>query len=82
MGRWDAGIYPDIDLSEEDIDFIISRQHAILSYQEGTYLIKDCGSQNGTFLNRQKCTPHQFYPLKNGDELALGSIFFRFMALP
>ena len=56
-------------------DFIISapgvsRQHARLFLQEGTYSIEDMNSSNGTYLNQEPLTGS--HPLKHGDQIGLG----------
>ncbi|MBL0180991.1 MAG: FHA domain-containing protein [Chitinophagaceae bacterium] len=49
----------------------ISRNHAIVTdLGNGSYEVKDLGSSNGTFVNRQRITLHIIQP---GDELMVGS---------
>jgi hypothetical protein len=49
----------------------ISRRHASLSWEEGTSVLRDLGSANGTFLNAARITePHI---LREGDAISLGS---------
>ncbi len=49
----------------------ISRRHASLSWEEGTFVLRDLGSANGTFLNAARITePHI---LREGDAISLGS---------
>jgi len=49
----------------------ISRRHAALSWEEGTFVLRDLGSANGTFLNAVRITePHA---LREGDAIGLGS---------
>jgi pSer/pThr/pTyr-binding forkhead associated (FHA) protein len=48
----------------------ISRRHASLSREEGTFVLRDLGSANGTFLNAVRITePHA---LREGDAIGLG----------
>jgi hypothetical protein len=48
----------------------ISRRHASLSWEEGTFVLRDLGSANGTFLNAARITePHT---LREGDAIGLG----------
>jgi len=48
----------------------ISRRHASLSWEEGTFVLRDLGSANGTFLNAVRITePHA---LREGDVIGLG----------
>ncbi len=81
MGRWDAdnGHFPEIDLTDDDIDSKVSRSHAKITVENGQYFIEDLGSLNGTFVNRGKrLVQGQKVLLKNGDELIVGKMFFRF----
>jgi hypothetical protein len=49
----------------------ISRRHASLSWEEDTFVLRDLGSANGTFLNAVRVTePHA---LREGDVIGLGS---------
>jgi hypothetical protein len=48
----------------------VSRRHASLSWEEGTFVLRDLGSANGTFLNAIRITePHV---LREGDAISLG----------
>jgi hypothetical protein len=48
----------------------ISRRHASLSWEEDTFVLRDLGSANGTFLNAVRITePHA---LREGDAIGLG----------
>lgn len=81
IGRWDpeCGSYPQVDLSDEDTEAKISRKHARILRQNGEYFLEDLGSRNGTYLNRVlKLTPHHPEPLKDGDEIIIGKLFFKF----
>ncbi len=42
-------------------DFAISKHHALIKIKLGQYLVTDCGSTNGTFVNDQriKSQPHR-----------------------
>lgn len=65
----------------EDNDIVlpnrqVSRLHARIERQGDRYILHDCGSKNGTFVNgRRVLAP---YPLTDGDEIqvALGFKFF------
>ncbi len=47
----------------------VSRQHAVINYRDGIFMISDLGSANGTFVNdRQLSEP---FPLASGDEIRL-----------
>jgi len=82
IGRWDAerGIFPDIDLDEEDPEAKVSRRHARIFYRDGRFWIEDLGSLNGTFVNRgPRLRPGQAAPLEHGDEIIVGKTFLRFL---
>ena len=81
IGRWDAdgGVFPDVDLDSDDPEAKVSRRHARISLRDGTYLIEDLGSTNGTFINRgRRLAPGDRHPLKDGDEIIVGKTFLRF----
>jgi hypothetical protein len=77
LGRRDErrSIYPDIDLTQDGgATHGVSRQHACI-YQgnNGTY-VEDINSTNGTFVNGERLSPLQTYPLQHGDVLRLGQL--------
>ncbi|MBZ0298322.1 MAG: FHA domain-containing protein, partial [Anaerolineae bacterium] len=56
----------------------VSRQHAVINYRDGIFMITDLGSANGTFVNdRQLDGP---FPLASGDEIRLYVPLLRFSA--
>jgi DNA-binding response OmpR family regulator len=61
---------------ESDIvvdDRLASRRHARVYREHGQYVVSDCESRNGTFLNGQRISePHV---LRDGDELQIGLEF-------
>lgn len=64
--------------SENDIklpDPIVSRQHAVVSIEQGKPILEDRGSTNGTFLNGEKIDKET---LSNGDKLRMGRADLRF----
>lgn len=82
IGRWDAdnGIFPDIDLDAYDEDAKVSRRHARISRNNGSYFIEDLGSTNGTYVNRgRRLLPGNIQILKDGDEVIVGKTFLRFL---
>lgn len=63
-------IYPDLAL---DLDDAISHRHAVIHRQpDGTLILRDIGSTNGTFLNGIELAPMTDALLKDGDEITLG----------
>jgi len=84
IGRWDAdsGIFPDVDLDEDDPEAKISRRHARIINHNGQYFIEDLGSTNGTFINRgRRLLPGKRHPLQSGDEVIVGKTFLKFQVL-
>ncbi len=82
IGRWDAdnGIFPDIDLDAYDDDAKVSRRHARISRNNGSYFIEDLGSTNGTYVNRgRRLLPGNIQILNDGDEVIVGKTFLRFL---
>lgn len=47
----------------------VSRQHAVITYREGIFMIDDLGSANGTFVNDQPI--NESFPLASGDVIRL-----------
>lgn len=54
---------------------IVSRQHFQLVFSEGTYVITDLKSSNGTFVNGERITSCE---LKHGDVVSIGDINLTF----
>lgn len=81
IGRKDnqRGIYPDVDLGlDGGYDAGVSRRHAMISLQNGSYCIEDLASANGTFVNGRRLPPQEPFPIRPGDELKLGTLLLRF----
>ncbi len=82
IGRWDAdgGIFPDVDLDQDDPEAKVSRRHARIHFLNNQFLIEDLGSTNGTFVNRgSRLLPGNKQPLSNGDEIIVGKTFLKFV---
>jgi pSer/pThr/pTyr-binding forkhead associated (FHA) protein len=56
-------------------DASVSRHHASIEYRNGSFVLRDLGSQNGTWLGGQRVTEA---PLGGGDALRLGDASFTF----
>jgi len=56
-------------------DSQVSPIHAVISVINGNYIIADCNSQTGTYVNRQRI---ERCSLKNGDLIQIGSTLFEF----
>ena len=65
--RLTVGRRPDSDLFLDDVT--VSRDHAILVRRGTDYYLDDCGSLNGTYVNRRRIESHR---LSDGDELQIG----------
>jgi len=65
--RLTIGRRPDSDIFLDDVT--VSRDHAILVRRAGDYYLDDCGSLNGTYVNRSRIESHK---LTDGDELQIG----------
>jgi hypothetical protein len=84
IGRWDAdsGIFPDVDLDEDDAEAKVSRRHARIVNHNSQFFIEDLGSTNGTFVNRgRRLLPGKRHMLQNGDEIIVGKTFLKFQIL-
>src|SRR5258706_14372703 len=47
----------------------VSRQHAVIAFRDGIFMISDLGSANGTFVNDRRLTDP--FPLAHGDIIRL-----------
>ncbi len=65
--RLTVGRRPDSDIFLDDVT--VSRDHAILVRRGEDYYLDDCGSLNGTYVNRHRIESHR---LVDGDELQVG----------
>ncbi len=55
----------------------VGRNHGKVLFQGGTYLYRDLGSVNGSFLNGERVQADT--PLKDGDSVRLGEVVVRFI---
>jgi len=62
-----AGRHPESDIFLDDIT--VSRRHAEIEPTDGGYLVRDVGSLNGTYVNRERIEQARLEP---GDELQVG----------
>ena len=70
-----AGRHPDSDIFLDDIT--VSRRHAEITRQADRYTLRDVGSLNGTYVNRDRV---EEAALANGDELQIGKFKLVFFA--
>jgi len=73
--RLTVGRRPDSDIFLDDIT--VSRDHAVLVRRGGDYYLDDCGSLNGTYINRRRIESHR---LADGDELQVGKYKLTFLS--
>ena len=77
IGRRDetTNSIPDVDLAPYGaVERGVSRQHGRLDVAEGTIMLTDTGSSNGTYLNGQRLLPNQPRILREGDEVRFGKL--------
>ena len=72
-----VGRHPESDIFLDDIT--VSRRHAEIVRQGGGYSVRDVGSLNGTYLNRERIEDAR---LDNGDEVQIGKFKLVFLAGP
>lgn len=79
IGRKSAAdsIYPDLDLSYYDAQFI-SRCHAQISQHGSEYMLIDLESANGTFVSGTRLSPHTPQVLRSGDRITIGKVHLVF----
>jgi pSer/pThr/pTyr-binding forkhead associated (FHA) protein len=53
-------------------DKLTSRRHAIVRYENGSYVLRDGGSSNGTFINGQQLDKNDARVLQDGDHIGIG----------
>ena len=62
-----AGRHPESDIFLDDVT--VSRRHAEFHREGAGFTVRDVGSLNGSYLNRQRIDAS---PLNNGDEVQIG----------
>jgi hypothetical protein len=73
--RMTIGRRPDSEIFLDDIT--VSRDHALLVHRGSDWYIDDCGSLNGTYVNRERIDSQL---LADGDELQIGKYKLTFRA--
>lgn len=82
VGRFDPAVGPvDVDLGPLDEGVYVSRKHAKIAFADGTWMLEDLGSSNGTF----KLDPASDFQrisepvsIADGDVIAFGNARFSF----
>jgi hypothetical protein len=69
-----AGRDPDSDIFLDDIT--VSRRHAVIERDGNGFKVRDAGSLNGTYVNRERVDEAR---LRHGDELQIGRFRLSFV---
>jgi pSer/pThr/pTyr-binding forkhead associated (FHA) protein len=72
--RMTIGRRPDSDVFLDDVT--VSRDHALVVRRGSDFFLDDCGSLNGTYVNRDRIESHK---LSDGDELQIGKYRLTFL---
>ena len=70
-----TGRHPDSDIFLDDVT--VSRTHATFRREDDEFLVRDVGSLNGTYVNRERI---EQATLKTGDEVQIGKFRLVFYA--
>jgi hypothetical protein len=73
--RMSIGRRPDCEVFLDDVT--VSRDHALLIKRGEQWYLDDCGSLNGTYVNRSRIESHR---LEEGDEVQIGKYKLTFHA--
>jgi pSer/pThr/pTyr-binding forkhead associated (FHA) protein len=73
--RMSIGRRPDSEVFLDDVT--VSRDHALLIRRHEAWYLDDCGSLNGTYVNRSRIESHR---LQEGDEVQIGKYKLTFHA--
>jgi hypothetical protein len=68
------GRHPDSEIFLDDIT--VSRRHVVIEHDAEGYLLRDVGSLNGTYVNRERADEAR---LRSGDELQIGRYRISFL---
>ncbi|MHC9539463.1 MAG: FHA domain-containing protein [Vulcanimicrobiota bacterium] len=74
------GIYPDVDLTDDDPESYISRRHGQVIKSGSEFIFEDVGSANGSFVNNARMAKGVQQTLKDGDQVRLGKTEMIFKA--
>jgi hypothetical protein len=73
--RMSVGRRPECEVFLDDVT--VSRDHALLIRRAEQWYLDDCGSLNGTYVNRSRIDSHR---LEEGDEVQIGKYKLTFHA--
>jgi pSer/pThr/pTyr-binding forkhead associated (FHA) protein len=68
-----AGRHPDSQIFLDDIT--VSRRHAVIDHRDAGFVVRDVGSLNGTYVNRERVDEQR---LQSGDEIQIGRFVLTF----
>lgn len=82
VGREDEeeGIFPDIDLSDQDEGYV-HRRHATLKFEDEGLTVTHLGGANKTYVNNQPIPDNTPQGLKIGDKLRFGKVVVRLLGV-
>ena len=71
----------DIDLDDQEAPDRIwcSRQHAVITLENGQLTIEDLNSLNGSFVNRARVYPGQAKELRENDVIHIGTVHMKLL---
>ncbi|HEX3733452.1 MAG TPA: FHA domain-containing protein [Mycobacteriales bacterium] len=69
-----AGRHPDSDIFLDDVT--VSRRHAEFQREDSVFTVRDVGSLNGTYVNRERV---ESATLASGDEVQIGKFRLSFV---
>ncbi len=72
-----SGRHPDSDIFLDDVT--VSRRHAEFHRESGLFTVRDVGSLNGTYVNRERV---ESATLSNGDEVQIGKFRLVYLTGP
>jgi hypothetical protein len=77
IGRFDpaTGISPDIDLTADDSYSSVSRRHARIFLEHGSYFVaEEAGVANGTYIQGERLEPGGVRKINDGDRVGFGAV--------
>jgi pSer/pThr/pTyr-binding forkhead associated (FHA) protein len=72
-----VGRHPESDIFLDDVT--VSRRHAEFRQENAAFVVRDIGSLNGTYVNRERV---EVATLTNGDEVQIGKFRLIFLTPP
>lgn len=74
-GEGDDTNCPDVDLNVFNAyAYGVSKQHAVIEFADRVLILRDLGSRNGTYINRQQVAPNAHRVLRDNDVIHLGNL--------